>query len=213
MSLNDTAVSGLDEEFRVTKGTLIGFNDAVFAIAITLLALEIRMPHLSGASFFREFFPALMALAPETFGFAISFFVIAVFWLSYHRVMGLVQRLDAGLFWLNAAFLFFIAIMPFPSAVLGNYGGQEPAVIFYACIMAALSVILWALWAYAVKKGLTQSDLNASLVKAMSIRVTMPAIVGLWSIIIALFNPLLATLSWLAIPLLVRIARRRYIHR
>src|SRR5437660_9370808 len=96
---------------------LMFFSDGVFAIAITLLVLQITVP-IPGLSE-HQLGDALRHLGPKYFGFVLSFLVIGRYWMAHHRVFEYIKRFDMPLVWLNLAFLLLIAFLPFPTAVLG----------------------------------------------------------------------------------------------
>ncbi len=113
------------------------FSDAVFAIAITLLVIEIRVPHVEPATEagLRD---GLLGLFPNYIGFVVSFFVIGRFWIGHHRIFGYLKDWDNRLVQINMLFLATIAFLPFPTAVVGEYGGARTAVAFYAfCLILA----------------------------------------------------------------------------
>jgi uncharacterized membrane protein len=122
---------------------LVFFSDAVFAIAITLLVLEIRVPDLpyeSVAASWRRFF----ALWPSFFAYVMSFFVIGRFWMGHHERFRSLRHFDDRLMWPNTLYLMAIAFMPFTTAFLGaNLGRFVPALV-YNLSMLLLSVL--ALW-------------------------------------------------------------------
>ncbi|MEN9685099.1 MAG: hypothetical protein RLZZ28_885, partial [Bacteroidota bacterium] len=93
---------------------LILFSDAVFAIAITLLIIEIKVPELHEVST-QTIKQALAEKFPEFFGFVLSFAVVGLFWSTHHRLFGYVSSYDNGLLWLNLLCLFWIVIVPFTS--------------------------------------------------------------------------------------------------
>src|SRR5258707_188668 len=95
---------------------LIFFSDAVIAIAITLLVLDLRLPEASGESLAAQ----LGDLSSSFLSFFMSFAVIGLFWEAHHRLFGFIERYDRTLLWLNLAFLFLIASLPFPTSVLAN---------------------------------------------------------------------------------------------
>ncbi len=95
------------------------FIDAIFAIAITLLVIEIRLPAM-GIESSDALSRALEGLVPKFLGFVISFFVIGRFWIGHHRVIGHLRTCDDGLVWRNLLFLLTIAFMPFPTAVISE---------------------------------------------------------------------------------------------
>ncbi len=110
---------------------MLFFSDAVFAIAITLLVIEIRLPHL-GSESEAGLRAALLGLAPHYIGFLVSFFVIGRFWMGHHRLFGYLERSDGVVVWRNMLFLAAIAFLPFPTAVIGEHGGLATAVVAYA---------------------------------------------------------------------------------
>ncbi len=106
------------------------FSDAVFAIAITLLVIEVKPPH---GDFTSEaaLGDALIDLIPNYIGFFISFFVIGRFWSGHHRYLGYLKDWDSGLVRVNLLFLMTIAFLPFPTALIGSNAGARTAIIFY----------------------------------------------------------------------------------
>ena len=107
------------EAFQLER--LILFTDAVFAIAITLLVIELKVPRLEHRTE-HEATNALLRLIPEFIGFLISFFIIAIYWAAHHHIFRFVRHLDGKLIWLNIAFLLSIVLMPFTTAYQSEYG-------------------------------------------------------------------------------------------
>jgi len=92
---------------------MLFFSDAVFAIAITLLVIEIKVPVLPHGATDRELGFALVGLIPRFVGFIISFFLVGQTWVEHHRIGRQLQRYERGLLWSNLWMLFFVAAMPF----------------------------------------------------------------------------------------------------
>src|SRR4051812_49888973 len=110
---------------------LIFFSDAVFAIAITLLILEVRPPHLPLASSDRSHLIALANLIPSFVAFFISFFVIGAFWAGHHRAFSLSRHWSSGLLFPNILMLCAVAFMPFATAYVGfNMGQRVPSILY-----------------------------------------------------------------------------------
>src|SRR5213080_2449475 len=97
---------------------LIFFSDAIFAIAITLLALDIRLPSLSPNVTDADLFNQLLALGQKYYSFSISFLAIGLYWLGHHRMFQYIVRYDAILLLFNFLLLMCIAFIPFPSSVI-----------------------------------------------------------------------------------------------
>jgi uncharacterized membrane protein len=130
---------------------LILFSDAVFAIAITLLVIEIRVPQIhaeSASERLSELKEALWERFPEFLGFVLSFLVIGQFWLSHHRLFGYVNNYNGGLLWLNLHMLFWIILVPFSSAMNSHQGDLNAVWMWYSFNMFMIGFSLYLLWRY-----------------------------------------------------------------
>jgi uncharacterized membrane protein len=171
------------------------FSDAVFAIALTLLVLDIRLPETEPA----QLLDGLLALWPQYFAFALSFVIIALNWMSHHAKYRVIERFDGRLIRMNFVLLFLIAVVPFPTSVLSEYGPETPAVVLYAATVAALSIVQLLTWAYAVRAGLVSADVDAAMFRYVVLNILPAPLVFLISIPIAFVAPEIAMYSWFAI--------------
>ncbi|MDQ3810472.1 MAG: TMEM175 family protein [Chloroflexota bacterium] len=128
---------------------LLFLVDGVFAIALTLLAVELRLPEATAHAEGPELLTALLATWSRILGFATSFAVLAIFWSVHHRIFQLVRRLDSCLLWLSLLQLACIAFLPFPTAVIGEHPGDAVAGSFYLGAIMVTSVVSFAMWWYA----------------------------------------------------------------
>jgi uncharacterized membrane protein len=126
-----------------------GFSDGVFAIVITLLVLEIKVPEIHKDLVSEELIPALKELAPNIVSHAISFALLGIYWVGHHTVFRLIKRYDRTLLWLNLLYLLFVASMPFPTGLVIRYGDQQISLVIYCgvLILAGLSAV--AMWWHA----------------------------------------------------------------
>jgi uncharacterized membrane protein len=184
--------------FRRGEGTdrLQFFSDAVFAIALTLLVLDIRLPDGTTDD---DLPNALLALWPQYFAFALSFVIIAVNWMSHHAKFRVIERFDPGLVRLNFVVLFLIVVVPFPTSVLSEHGAETPTVVLYAAAVAGLGLAQLVMWAYAVRNGLVSRDVDASMFLYVVLNILPTPVVFLLSIPIAFVSPDAAMYSWFAI--------------
>jgi uncharacterized membrane protein len=127
---------------------LIFFSDAVFAIAITILVLDIRLPAGGDIADNGQLLRMLTGLWPKYLAYILSFWVIGLYWISHHRKFLLIKRLDNRLLRLNLLLLMVIAFIPFPTAVMSE-NGNRTAIIFYSLIMALGGLIVSMLWWHA----------------------------------------------------------------
>ncbi len=189
------------------------FSDAVFAIAITLLVIEVRVPHMAVPTD-AGLRTGLLALIPNYISFLISFFVIGRFWMGHHRLFGYLADWDAGLVRINLLFLFTIAFMPFPTAVIGEYPGAQTAQVFYAGWLILAGICNLLLVRYTLRREallvapltpLQRHDLRSSW---------LPIAIGTAAIVASNFQPITAiivlTISPFVLPLLLALWARRY---
>ncbi|MBC7891245.1 MAG: DUF1211 domain-containing protein [Sphingobacteriaceae bacterium] len=137
-----------EERNRFQVERLILFTDAVFAIAITLLIIEIKVPHLKRPFSDDALSHALLHQVPEWVGFVISFGVIGIYWYAHHRMFGFVEQYDGKLIFRNFVFLMSIVVMPFTSALYSHYFEKNPAFQVYCFNVATTGLLQLWLWAH-----------------------------------------------------------------
>lgn len=115
------------ESTEKETGRLEAFSDGVFAIAITLLILEIRVPQLSGDITSVALFQALAKLWPSAIALLLSFFVVLLMWINHHELMRIVGRVDQFLMFTNGLLLLMVTVVPFPTALLAQYLSTKAA--------------------------------------------------------------------------------------
>ena len=135
------------------------FSDGVFAIAITLLILEIRVPETDHGALG----PALAHLWPSYLAFLASFMTIGVMWLNHHRLFTLIRKSDDGLIVLNLLLLLGITWIPFPTGLLAEHlrgPGERVAGVIYAGSFVVLAIVFNLMWRYAVRVGAVHEHLD-----------------------------------------------------
>ncbi len=176
---------------------LVFFSDAVFAIAITLLALEIRLPSEITSLDNAQLADMLLGLWHKYLAYVISFLVIGLFWSGHHRKFRLIQRYDNRLIFINLLALMMVAFVPFPSSVLSD-SSNRTATIFYALTMVLVALFYAALWWYAAwGNRLVDPHLDAHRRMSELLASLSTAVIFAISIGLAFIDPDLARLSWL----------------
>jgi uncharacterized membrane protein len=145
------------------------FSDGVFAIAITLLILEIKVPPAGSGALPRD----LLRQWPSYFSFLISFAFIGIMWINHHRLFTHIARCDDALLILNLLLLLGVVVVPFPTAVLATHLGQSDqltALILYNSTYLFIAVFFNLLWRYASsdKRRLLAKDVNSPSVQRIS---------------------------------------------
>ncbi|RZK15958.1 MAG: DUF1211 domain-containing protein [Hymenobacter sp.] len=211
MDHHDTALDHHDRtEFQLER--LILFTDAVFAIAITLLVIEIKVPELHHLTE-QAAVNGLLQLIPKFIGFFISFFVIAIYWVAHHRIFRFVRRLNARLIWLNLLFLLAIVLMPFTTAYQSEYFTLRTPWILYSLNVMLAGFMQAGMQAYLRNRahGLTLGHEHAHPDLDLFRPITSPLVFGM-SIALAFFLPgmFLRFVPAVAFPLLGILHGRRH---
>lgn len=196
--MSKKSVTHSHDENAMGMERIVFFSDAVFAIAITLLALEIRLPEVAGLDN-AELWGALGSIYPRYLSFMVSFLVIGNFWFIHHRQFGFIERYDTRLIFINLFILMAIAFIPFPTVVISE-NGNRTATIFYALTMCAVGALLTLLWFHASSnRRLTTPDLPHAIVRRGMVRNLSVSAVFLLSVALAFIHPDLAKFSWILI--------------
>src|SRR5215469_11180256 len=184
-------------------GRILALSDGVFAIAITLLILEIAVPATTTSAGLSS---ALLRLWPRYLAYFISFVVIARFWVIHRLAFRLIARDDEALVWLNLLLLLFIAFLPFPTAVLGQHPGSPAAAVLYAITVILASLASVGYWWYASGRGhLLRPDVGRVQVRALRARGLSAPVLFALSLPIAVFAPYAAEVVWILVFPLTRI--------
>jgi uncharacterized membrane protein len=174
------------------------FSDAVFAIAMTLLAVQIVVPTVAPG----QLGEALHQQIPQYFAYTLSFAVVGLYWMAHHRLFRLLQRYNGTLQRLNLLSLMFVALVGYGTGVIATYGNQSAGVIVYAVIISAVGLTHTILWQYAWSRRLLSPDLDPDLFGYIRNRGLVVPVVFLASIPVALASPTGAQYVWLAVVVL-----------
>jgi len=198
-----------------TPNRLEALTDAVFAIVMTLMVLEISIPEIAHPSLQAELPRRLLELWPKLYSYVLSFLVLGILWTLHHRSFHSIKRSDNALVWLNIVFLMFVALIPFSTSLIGNYGTEQLPIVIYAINVLLALVMRLLIWTYATGKyRLVDRDINPRWVKldkliSIGILLIFMLIIGVSFInVTAAFSVLVLLL--LASIVMLLIARRLY---
>jgi len=184
---------GVWAEFGEDLTRTVQFSDGVFAIAVTLLALEIRIPAIPEALVATQLTPAIVALLPRILVYVLTFMNISVMWIAHHRAFTHIHRYDTPLLWMNAFFLMLVAFLPVASSTLGAYPTRPSAVVFYGVVLVAVTLGDLQIWLYATfKRHLVDDDIDPRVVRYITLRALFPGVVFALAIPVAFFAPAVA---------------------
>ena len=195
----------LSRQGRRAKGRLEAFSDGVFAIAITLLVLEIPVPHVSGNHLLEELFRE----RPTYLGYFIAFMTIGVAWINHSSLTEAMDHVDAGFQRLNLLLLLLVGFLPFPTSVMSEYlslvdekkGGEQVAVVFFGVVLFLISLMLLVLARYAEREELFGGDAEGEDVEENKVRYQLLPSLILYgvAIVCGLLSPYVAVTLYVVI--------------
>lgn len=176
---------------------IIFFSDAVFAIAITILALEIRLPEETRD--LTDFFPEM---TPKIIAYVFGFLQIAVFWSAHHNLFKNLVGYDSTVIWLNFIFLMIIAFLPVPIAAIIKMGITSGSITFIYTCLALLGIAEWFLWRYMSdpKHNLLDGSFTLRARKAEERKIVYIIVLFLFGILLSFLNPYVSLIIGVIIP-------------
>ena len=179
------------------------FSDGVFAIIITLLVLEIHVPQLQGKDISAALAISLLAMAPKFLTYTLSFILVSIWWVAHHHLFHVVKRSDRGLMWLNSLFLLWLAFIPFPTALMGDFPGERIAVMGYGTVMtlAAVSFTFMRYYAFYLAK-LVDESIDPRLLKSAMLKSVLNPVLHSIAVLLAFVDTRISIALYLILPLM-----------
>lgn len=197
------------EESETTR--VEAFSDGVFAIAITLLILELRPPHNIAPGTLGR---ALAHLWPSYFALLTSFLTVGVMWMNHHRLFSLIGRTDQTLIGLNLLVLLGVSFVPFPTAVVAQHlNGPDgrAAAIFYNATFVVIAIFFNVLWRYASRDHrLLDSEIDSRSVHGVTRQYSYGPLYYLAALLVAFVNAKASVALNIAIAIFFALPARRF---
>jgi uncharacterized membrane protein len=195
---------------EISKSRIETLTDGIFAIVMTLLVLEIAVPHLTQSEVIAgELTKQLLDLWPVILSYAISFIILGFFWINHHDQFYYIKRADRVFVWITIFHLMFIAFIPFSTALLGEYPDQQLSVVIYGINIAVAG--FWAVvqWCYAAKgHRLIDPDLDENFTKIIARRGVIGTIIYLIAAGLSFFSIAVSLVVFIVIPIYFLIPAR-----
>jgi uncharacterized membrane protein len=214
MSEEDEASPASDRPALRRTARLEAFSDGVFAIAITLLVLDLAVPAAQHSA--QHLLQAIGDEWPSYLGYVVSFATVGALWLGHNAITDYLDRADTTLLRLNLLLLLFVSFLPFPTRMLSEYVTadrvERVAVTFYGLTLLIAGALLSVLWRYALHARLVRPDAGDEEITLLTHRLTPGLAAYVVLIGVGLFFPIPAVIGYLAIALFflipVRLRRR-----
>jgi len=196
---------------------IIAVTDSVFAVALTLLVIEIKIPTIETPTD-SLIWESIKELTWTMLGFIISFFIVGYYWSVHHRIFGYVKKYTTRLIWLNLMFLFSVVLLPFTSGLLGKFAFDVHLVmpyglyVFNICLTAAMNAVLWFYLTNPKNDLLTHKISRERILLGFYFTLVVP-IFFIISLIVVFINPIVGRLIPLAIPFVLKYGLNGLTHR
>lgn len=186
------------------------FSDGVFAIAITILVLEIKIPEIAENLVATELPKELWHLVPKILSNIISFIILGIYWIAHHNIFMHIIRHDHIMLWLNTLFLMCIASLPFPTGLLGHYPNQQISVAIYAGTLLVTGIVLDILWWYATTHRLVDDEIDANFIAFVHRYNRIAPALYLLSIVISFLSLTLAKFIFIVVAVIYIVPNTLY---
>ena len=190
---------------------VVSFGDAIFAFSITFMAVLIEIPNLPANLSQTEVIQSLVEdLGPRFAIYVISFFVIGLYWISYHQIFDHIEGSHGVIVWLNLLFLFFITIIPFAVDLQVDYGFYQVIFVLYALVLTIGGLMLTLIWLDARKNKLIDNTVSHTEIQNVLLESILLPSVFVISILISIVDLQIAYYFWVVIIPAKIIIHKRY---
>lgn len=152
---------------------LAALSDGIFAVAMTLLVLDLRVPAREAVHSGADLRHALMGLAPQFIAYLMSFITLGIFWVGQQTQLNHLARTDRSLSWIHLLFLFAVSIMPFSTRLLAEFISYRTALLGYWLNILLLGAVLYISWICALGSGLVKEDISPQIATAIKRRIVI----------------------------------------
>lgn len=182
MSLHYNEIAGRSVE------RLGGLSDGVFAFAMTLLVLDLRVPVADVIHTERDLWQALAALEPNLVTYLLSFMILGIFWVGEHTQLSKLKHSDRDLTWLHLATLLAVTFLPFSTKLLAAFITYRGALFVYWLNLLIFGASHYWSWSYASKAGLIKDDAPPGLAAALRSRIVLAQALYAFGMVLCVFN-------------------------
>lgn len=166
----------------LSKERIIGFSDGVIAIIITLMILDIHFPPIPEDGLPSDKWTLLSGMLPQIIAYAVSFYGLGIFWINHHHFFHMIKHSDRNFLWLNLNLLFWLSLIPLPTAYLADHYDSAIATTLYGSVMLISHSSFGLLVLYASKKNLTLDNYNQASIKRILRTIVISCILWLTAI-------------------------------
>jgi uncharacterized membrane protein len=187
--------------FELTTRRIEALADGIFAIAMTLLVLTLTLPDMTVTKL--SLSQLLAEQWPKFFNYALSFVLLAIFWMVHHQQFHVIRRTDRWHVWINVGILMFVALMPFSTDVVGDYSHQTLAELVFSANLMILGLLFLLNWWYACRDHrLVDPDLDVETIFRGIRRNSITPVIAAISMVLSVFMPGWGLWVYILIPII-----------
>lgn len=179
--------------------------DGIFAIAMTLLVLGLEVPRIPYPATNSQILDVLTNMAPQFFIYILSFLLLATFWRINHTQFNLIKKTDQGLLWINVFWLLLVALVPFSTNLVGDYGYLTVPMVFFHLNLLLIGLFYNWNWYYASSRDFIDESVDKNFIKSQKIiNLTLP-VCALVAILVSFFAPEYSSIVYILIFFVKRV--------
>ncbi|HEX5004585.1 MAG TPA: TMEM175 family protein [Gemmatimonadales bacterium] len=182
--------------------------DGVFAVAMTLLVLQVHVPDVPAPLSIAAALEALQVILPTVGGYAVSFLILGTLWIGHHNQFRYLRRVDAASLWANLFFLLCVAFVPFTTAFVARYPTLQVPLLLYGATLLLAGLVLFAHWSHAVDAELVDETMTPELADSVRERISMGLAMYLAATIVGGFLPKVGMLIFACVPVVYMLPSR-----
>ncbi len=185
--------------------------DGIFAIAMTLLVLDLAIPEITGPLSNEVVTNSLIKLLPNFISLVVSFILLALFWSIHHRIYNQIKLVNKHLLWINVIWLLFIVLVPFSASLTGKYGQYTISHVIFNLNMLGISFFLFLNWHYANRSDLLHENVHSNSIKVTKLTNIVFMLIVLIALALSFKLPSYSSLVYLLIFPLEYLLDRKYL--
>ncbi len=200
----------LASRIHLSKHRLEALADGVFAIAVTLIVLEIKVPELARTASLADVAHALKPQMPALFAYLLTFMICGTFWFLHQMSFHWIAHVDRPLVFANIFFLMFVSLMPFSTSMFAHFMGNSIGLMFYFGNAAAIGIFLHLHWRHACRVGLVNADKESEVERRLFSHRVLALMLGfMTAFVMAPFSPQFCGFAAMAVILTQRMREKR----
>lgn len=195
-------------EIITSTSRIEAFSDGVFAIVVTLLVIELGVPHMPDNFTTSDLLNELMHMSPKFISFILSFTVTVIFWSNHHQLFHSLEKADRKLLWFNNLLLLWMSFIPFPTAFIGEYPLNIVPVIFYGTVLFLAAVSFNLIVTYAYKMNFYYPNISNDELKRAIRRGKIGPVIYFNSILCAFISVYISLAIFILVPVFYFVPQR-----